>query len=222
MSSGACSPGVGVLVPVKAFDAAKGRLAEALGPVERANLARRMATTVVAAADPLPVAVACDDDGVAAWARTVGAEVVRIGGPGLNRAVSEGVAALAAAGFGRALVAHADLPRARRLDHCAATAGVTLVPDRHLDGTPVLVVPTDAGFRFAYGPGSYAAHVAEAERLGGLGVPWRSLHDPDLAWDVDDPADLGWADPGWADLEGTDPEGLDEVGGPAREVQADA
>ena len=100
--------------------------------------------------------------------------------------------------FDRVVVAHADLPRARRLDHCASTGGITLVPDRHLDGTPVLVVPADAGFRFAYGPGSYAAHVAEAERLGRLGVAWRSLHDPDLAWDVDDPADLEGAD-----LEGT-------------------
>ena len=49
------------------------------------------------------------------------------------------------------------------------------------------MVPTGVGFRFAYGPGSFAAHVAEAERLG---VAWRSLLDPDLAWDVDDPEDL--------------------------------
>jgi 2-phospho-L-lactate guanylyltransferase len=97
------------------------------------------------------------------------------------------VAALAADGVSQVVIAHADLPRATRLDHCAATQGITLVPDRNLDGTPVLSVPTDAGFRFAYGPGSYAAHVAEAERLG---LPWRSLHDPDLAFDVDDPADL--------------------------------
>jgi len=186
---------VGVLIPVKAFDAAKGRLAEALGPDERADLARRMATTVVAAAHPLPVTVACDDDAVADWAHSVGAEVVRVDRPGLNRAVEAGVTALGEAGFDRVVVAHADLPRARRLDHCASTGGITLVPDRHLDGTPVLVVPADAGFRFAYGPGSYAAHVAEAERLGRLGVAWRSLHDPDLAWDVDDPADLEGVDP---------------------------
>jgi len=189
---------VSVLIPVKAFDAAKGRLAEVLGRDARAELARRMATIVVAAAHPFPVAVACDDDGVAEWARSLGAEVVRVDGPGLNRAVETGVTALGKAGFDRVVVAHADLPRARRLDHCAATGGITLVPDRHLDGTPVLVVPPDAGFRFAYGPASYAAHVAEAERLGRTGVAWRSLHDPDLAWDVDDPADLEGAD-----LEGT-------------------
>ncbi len=178
---------VGVLIPVKAFAEAKGRLAGAVDAADRADLTRSMAATVVVAAAPLPVTVVCDDDEVDAWARSVGAAVVRVDGPGLNRAVEFGVAALADAGFERVVVAHADLPRATRLDHCTATSGITLVPDRHLDGTPVLVVPTDAGFRFAYGPGSYAAHVAEAERLG---LPWRSLHDPELAFDVDDPADL--------------------------------
>lgn len=178
---------VGVLIPVKAFVDAKGRLAGAVNADGRADLARAMAATVVAAAAPLPVTVVCDDDGVDAWARSVGAAVIRVHGPGLNRAVEAGVAALAADGVSQVVIAHADLPRATRLDHCAATEGITLVPDRNLDGTPVLSVPTDAGFRFAYGPGSYAAHVAEAERLG---LPWRSLHDPDLAFDVDDPADL--------------------------------
>ena len=178
---------IGVLIPVKAFTDAKGRLAGAVDANGRADLARAMAATVVAAAAPLPVTVVCDDDGVDAWARSVGAAVIRVHGPGLNRAVEAGVAALAADGVPQVVIAHADLPRATRLDHCAATQGITLVPDRNLDGTPVLSVPTDAGFRFAYGPGSYAAHVAEAERLG---LPWRSLHDPDLAFDVDDPADL--------------------------------
>ena len=178
---------IGVLIPVKAFADAKGRLAGAVDADGRAGLARTMASTVVAAAAPLPVTVVCDDDGVDAWARSVGAAVIRVHGPGLNRAVEAGVAALAADGVSQVVIAHADLPRATRLDHCAATQGITLVPDRNLDGTPVLSVPTDAGFRFAYGPGSYAAHVAEAERLG---LPWRSLHDPDLAFDVDDPADL--------------------------------
>ena len=178
---------IGVLIPMKAFADAKGRLAGAVDADGRADLARTMASTVVAAAAPLPVTVVCDDDGVDAWARWVGAAVIRVHGPGLNRAVEAGVAALAADGVSQVVIAHADLPRATRLDHCAATQGITLVPDRNLDGTPVLSVPTDAGFRFAYGPGSYAAHVAEAERLG---LPWRSLHDPDLAFDVDDPADL--------------------------------
>jgi len=98
-----------------------------------------------------------------------------------------GIAALAVDGFDRVIVAHGDLPRATDLARCADFDGVTLVPDRHGDGTPVAVVPVDVGFRFAYGPGSHARHVAEAQRLG---LAWRSLPDPDLGWDVDEPADL--------------------------------
>jgi len=178
---------VAVLIPVKAFGAAKGRLAEVLDAEARADLARSMAAIVVAAAAPLPVTVVCDDDDVDAWARSVGADVVRVEGPGLNRAVEAGMDALAADGVAMVVVAHADLPRATRLDHCAGFDGITLVPDRHHDGTPVAAVPTGTGFRFAYGSGSFAAHVAEAERLG---LAWRSLLDPDLAWDVDGPDDL--------------------------------
>ena len=46
-----------VLVPVKAFDRAKLRLAPALDAAARARLARTMAETVLAAAGGLPVAV---------------------------------------------------------------------------------------------------------------------------------------------------------------------
>jgi len=178
---------VAVLIPVKAFDGAKARLAPVLDKAARANLARSMAETVIAAASPLPVTVVCDCDEVDAWARSMGADVVRVTRPGLTEAVEAGVDALGRAGVSTVVVAHGDLPLATDLSHCADFTGVTLVPDRHHDGTPVAVVPTGAGFRFAYGPGSYAAHVAETERLG---LPWRSLPDPQLGWDVDEPADL--------------------------------
>ena len=50
-----------VVIPVKAFAAAKVRLASALTPPERAALARSMAEQVVAAAGTLPVTVVCAD-----------------------------------------------------------------------------------------------------------------------------------------------------------------
>lgn len=178
---------VAVLIPVKAFRDAKGRLAEALTPPERAELARSMATAVVRAASPLPVWVVCDDDEVAAWAAEVGAGVLWKPGRGLNGAVEEGVADLGARGFTTAIVAHADLPHAERLAHLVTADAVTLVPDRHEDGTNVAVVPTGAGFVFAYGPGSFHSHAAEAERLG---LPVRVVREPRLAWDVDRPDDL--------------------------------
>ena len=69
----------------------------------------------------------------------------------------------------------------------ARFSGVTLVPDRANDGTNVACVPADAGFRFAYGPGSFARHRAEARRLD---LPLRVVREPSLGWDVDVPADL--------------------------------
>jgi 2-phospho-L-lactate guanylyltransferase len=176
-----------VLVPVKAFGEAKGRLAPALPPDRRAELSRQMAAAVVAAAGPLPVAVVCDDREVAAWARRHGALVVWEPGRGLNGAVEAGVDRLREVGVQRCVVAHADLPRAAGLAALARGEGISLVPDRLRDGTNVISVATTAGFRFSYGPGSFARHLAEARRLG---VAVTIVEDPLLAFDVDWPADL--------------------------------
>jgi 2-phospho-L-lactate guanylyltransferase len=176
-----------VLVPVKAFHQAKRRLGQALAEPERVRLVRSMATHVVAACVPLPVAVVCDDEEVAGWAAAVGATVLWEPGQGLNGAVGAGVARLAAGCVQWVTIAHGDLPRARGLGTLPAFEGVTLVPDRRDDGTNVLRLPTGTDFHFAYGPGSFRAHRAEANRLG---LPVRILRDPDLAYDVDWPADV--------------------------------
>jgi 2-phospho-L-lactate guanylyltransferase len=178
---------VAVLLPVKAFKHAKLRLAPALDHGERAALALEMATKVVHAAGALPVAVVCDDDDVSAWATRIGAQVIWRPGRGLNGAVTDGVEHLGREGFTQVIVAHADLPHALDLSWVGEAEGVTLVPDRHDDGTNVASVPTGQGFRFAYGPGSFSRHVTEAQRLG---LALRIEREPRLGWDVDLPADL--------------------------------
>lgn len=179
-----------VLVPVKSFREAKLRLAPALGPEARALLVRTMAEQVVSAAGDLPVSVVCDDPDVADWALAQKASVVWAPGRGLNGAVQDGVAALSTQGATQVVVAHADLPLAADLPSVAEFSGVTLVPDRRDDGTNVVCVPADAGFRFSYGPGSFARHRAEVSRLG---LPIRVMREPLLAWDVDEPGDLDYA-----------------------------
>ena len=186
---------VAVVIPVKAFHAAKLRLAPALSPHARAELAREMATRVVLAAGDLPVTVVCDDPEVRTWATATGASVHWTPGLGLDGAVQAGVDAVGAAGADRALVVHADLPLATGLDHVVGTAGVLIVPDRWNDGTNVIAIPPASGFRFAYGPGSFARHCAEAQRLG---LPLQVVDDQVLGWDVDVPADLQL--PGGEDL----------------------
>ena len=176
-----------MLIPVKDFRQAKARLAGVVPAADRIRLARWTAELVVAAAAPLPVFVACDDEDVAEWATSVGATVLWRPSVGLNAAVLDGIAALAAAGIEHAIVAHSDLPLPSPLAGVVMTGGIVLVPDSRSDGTNVLAVPTSAGFQPAYGSQSFHRHLAHAM---GLGLPVRVLRDPGLALDIDTPADL--------------------------------
>jgi 2-phospho-L-lactate/phosphoenolpyruvate guanylyltransferase len=166
---------------------AKRRLAPVLSAPERAELARQLAASVLAAAGDLPCHVVCDDDEVAAWARSQGARVIWTPGLGLSGAVQVAVATLATEGMDLVVVAHSDLPHAGGLDTLGEPGRVTLVPDLRADGTNVAVVPAAAGYRFSYGRGSFGRHRAEAGRLG---LACDIVHDPRLAADVDVPADL--------------------------------
>ncbi|HEX2851095.1 MAG TPA: 2-phospho-L-lactate guanylyltransferase [Acidimicrobiales bacterium] len=184
-------PPAAVLVPIKGFADAKGRLAPALPAAERETLARRLAAGVVGAAHAaaLEVLVATDDDDVAAWARELGASLVWTAGLDLNGSVAAGIDEAARAGVPRVVVVHADIPSPGRLPDVARLPGTTLVPDRRDDGTNVLSLPAACGFRVAYGPGSFHRHLREAHRVGAAGGV-RVWREPGLGWDVDVPADL--------------------------------
>ena len=137
----------------------------------------------------MPVTVVSSAPEVITWATARGLEIVADPGS-LDAAAEAGIAALARAGLGRAVIAHADLPHAQSLAP-AATDGandvVVLVPCHREDGTNVLSLRVDAQFRFAYGPGSFARHQAEAARLG---LEVRILRAPDLMVDIDIAEDL--------------------------------
>ena len=174
---------------MKQFDAAKSRLAPVLHASARAELARSMADTVVGAAGSLDRVVATDHNEVAEWAASRGCRVISTDGLDLNGSIEHAVEILAAEGYDRVIIAHADLPFAQRLDQFA-TAGpneVVLVSDRRRDGTNVLSVPTGRAFEFCFGAGSADAHRRSARRAG-LAV--RTVEDERLAWDVDVPEDL--------------------------------
>ena len=176
-----------VLVPVKRFTSAKARLGDVLDAGQRAELARWLADRVIAAARPLPTFVACDDDDVATWADERGAEVLWSPGLGLNGAVDAGRATIAGKGFDHLVIAHSDLPLASDLGALATPATITLVPDRHRDGTNVVALPLAADLPAAYGRGSFIRHLTAALATG-LRVEVRS--DPRLGIDVDNPDDL--------------------------------
>ncbi len=90
-------------------------------------------------------------------------------------------------------MAHADLPHALDLawvaDFDGRHPGARPPRRRHQRAERGARLP---GFGFAYGAGSFARHVAEAERLG---LALRIERERRLGWDVDLPADL--ATPDW-------------------------
>ena len=177
-----------MLVPLKAFGQAKLRLARELSPDARNRLVRRLAAGVIKSASPLAVWVVCEDDEVAAWAESQGAEVICRPERGLNSAVASGFSHLSSLGWEEVIVSHGDLPLAAGFEHLAGFDGVTAVGDRTEDGTNVLCVPSQAkDFQFSYGAASFARHCAEARRLG---LKLKKVRDPNLAWDVDTPEDL--------------------------------
>ena len=149
-----------VLIPIKAFHAAKGRLKGWLPDRDRARLARWMAEQVVRAAHPLPTFVACDDDEVAVWAESLGAEVLWGPGLGLNGAIDQGVDTIAGKGVEHVIISHGDLPLAESLGRVARSGHVALVPDRRRDGTNVLSRPCNITMPASYGGGSFRSHLA--------------------------------------------------------------
>lgn len=178
---------VALVIPVKSFTVAKGRLAGALTPTERETLARDCAHTVVRAGAPWPVYVVCESDDIERWARSVGAVTVRATHAGLDAAVADGVNAAIAAGHEHVVVAHGDLPLARTFSHLVVADAVTIVPDRHRDGTNVLSFPTTVDFPTAYGPDSFSAHCRIVEQLG---LTLNVVDDDELALDLDTVDDL--------------------------------
>lgn len=183
------APDAGVVVPLRSFSVGKARLAARLDQQARSALAREMADRVVDAADGLPVVVVSSDPDVVAWAR--GRDLACIDDPGtLDGAADAGRAWVRDRGLSRAVVVHGDLPLAKSFDPVAgdgAAAVVVAVPCHRGDGTPVLSVPVDLDFRFAYGPGSFERHSAEAARSG---AALRVVRDKSLSFDVDVPDDL--------------------------------
>jgi 2-phospho-L-lactate guanylyltransferase len=180
---------IAVVIPIKAFDHAKERLSGVLTADQRNRLARATAHGVLESVRGAHVFVVCNDHDVSDWAQTHGATVVPQSGTGLNAAVQEGITA--AHGYARVMIVHSDLPLPSNLglllNSTHASDTVTIVPDRHRDGTNVLIVPTGIDFHCQYGAQSFSAHMTEASKHG-LAV--EIIEDDELALDIDTPDDL--------------------------------
>lgn len=182
------------IVPLKALDRAKGRLAGELDPAARRELAGWMLNRVVEAClstrSLTRVLVVAGDEAGADLARAAGAEAVLQHRPGLNAALSMADDAVGQAEA--SLVVAADLPLASPEDLERVVAAAP-------PGPAVVVVPTEDGgtgvlyrrparvVRTAYGPDSARVHLRLAVEAG---VPAVRLQVPGLALDIDTPAQL--------------------------------
>ena len=192
------------LIPIKGSGEGKTRLSGALDAAGRVALVNRMLERVVTAAGDCPaVARIClvgpDDHGLGGAIHRIedrgadlnsalAAAVAQVEEDGAR--IAEGAATTAAS---RLLIIAADLPRIDGRDIAMLAAvpetAVGIAPDRHGTGTNALSLPIAAAsaFRFRFGQGSYAAHRAEAERLG---YTVETILSDGLEKDVDEPADV--------------------------------
>lgn len=190
------------VVPVKPLHLAKSRLGRALSPVRRYKLVQRLLRHTLAVLREVEtlggVLVVSADSQVEGVAREAGAKFLAEARPqGLNAALAQAVAEVQARGGDAVLIVPTDLPRLCRESVLPLLAladrppYVGLAPDRRGQGTNALLLAPAQPFPFAFGPGSFPAHLAAARALPAHVAIY---HDPDWEVDLDVPADLALAE----------------------------
>ncbi|MEP7082046.1 MAG: 2-phospho-L-lactate guanylyltransferase [Chloroflexota bacterium] len=185
-----------IIVPHRGLEAAKTRLAPSLSPEDREALARQLLERVLSVAREAydDVVVITPSRELASVVDPTGARVVVQRGMGLNEGLEQARADALVDGIDTLVVLHGDLPNIRPPDVEALVAalppkqpGVAIAPDRAGTGTNGLALRPPGVIGFRFGQGSFAAHLAEAERAG---VPVVAVSRSGLAFDLDTPEDL--------------------------------
>jgi len=188
---------VWAVIPVKEAGLAKQRLAEALAPRLRKDLAIAMFADVLDAATAVPefhgIAVVTADPNVAEIARRSGAQVWSDGAhDGHTGAVSAAARRLAATSS-TMLTIPGDVPLVSRIDISRvlavhpATPAFTIVPAWDERGSNTIVCSPADAVPLRFGPDSYFPHLAAA-RAAGL-IP-TIVRNSAIALDIDEPSDL--------------------------------
>jgi len=186
------------LVPVKALDQAKSRLASALAPEERAALVQRLLERTLEVLRLVPtvaeIVVVTADPGIAE--RVTGASVrilPETGEPDLNRGLRSATRLAQLEHADAVLILPADLPRVTAAEieamvaSAAGTPTVVVAPDRHRLGTNALLCAPPGLIEYQFGPDSFALHCAQAQAVG---ARLEVCSHSGLALDLDTPEDL--------------------------------
>jgi 2-phospho-L-lactate/phosphoenolpyruvate guanylyltransferase len=198
------------LLPVKPLRQAKSRLARALKPPIRAALVRaifsrtldvleqveRLAGTIVVSRDVTILELARQRQDVTGLAEA---------DSGLNPAIMQGAQWAVTHGGGSIVIVPVDLPWIAPadiealIDLATEPRCLVIAPDRHDDGTNLMLVRPPDALRFAYGAASFDAHRAQAAERGLHVYIYRS---PTSGFDLDVPDDLALYQAGAALLDG--------------------
>lgn len=185
-----------IIVPHRGLEAAKTRLAPSLSPEEREALARQLLERVLRVVSEAcgDVVVISPSRALAAIVEPLGARLVVQRGMGLNAGLDQARSDALMDDIDTLIVLHGDLPNLQAPDVEALVgalppevAGVAIAPDRAGTGTNGLALRPPGVINFRFGAGSFAAHLAEAERAG---VPIVAVNRAGLAFDLDTPDDL--------------------------------
>jgi 2-phospho-L-lactate guanylyltransferase len=186
------------VVPLKSPDGAKSRLAGVLNVAQRRHLFFALAKRVILALHATPgidtVAVVTASAEVAAFARSLNAELIRQAADfGTSSAFASAVRQLGALRLRQLLMIAGDLalvspPALGRIVALAGSRpGVVVVPDRHRLGTNALLCTPPEVMAPCFGADSFRLHLRAAEAAG---VPAYALDVEELALDVDVAEDL--------------------------------
>jgi len=183
------------VVPVKEFTGAKDRLAGALSPAQRQELARTMVRSVLTALAGVPelggVAVVTIDPDATELARSLGARVITEGArDGHTGAVDGGRRVLVAEGRAGFLTMPGDIPLVTSAEISAVLAAAspfTIVPAHDRLGSNAVLCMPPLSVKLRFGEDSFYPHL-DAARAAGFEP--RVVELAGIGMDIDHPADL--------------------------------
>lgn len=189
---------IGALVPAKALEQAKTRLAALLSEDERRRLALGMLEDVVRALQSVPridtIAVVSPDSDVIERAVELGVQAIAEppSARGINEALSYGQDVMSRQRPDALLVVLADVPAVKAseieavLDALPSDRGIVICPS-NAGGTSALALRPYDILPFRFGANSFEAHTAEASVRD---LATTVLQIDSLARDIDEPDDL--------------------------------
>ncbi len=186
------------IIPVKPLANAKSRLAPALTPTERQQLAELMFRHVLEIATSVPqlagTLVISRDNKALAIAREYGAKTVQeSGAPEMNAALMRATSLIARWRGSGVLILPADLPLISVDDVVSMVEmgdelyTMVIATDQDRDGTNAMLVRPPGLIEYGYGPGSFDRHI---ERGKAAGAHVQIYESERLQLDIDLPEDL--------------------------------